>query len=458
MQKRRSFPRAAARCLVMAVSAVSMGIAVAAAFSGCSVDFFKPESYAFIKDAINATPVPNDSPDGAGTPAARSTPSRLVNASPLPPPSSQSSQPSQPSQPIPLPPPPEGAVNPSREPRIVPASDAPGSGIPLASIFEKKEVPQPAPPAPVEQQETADQLMVASTPAVDRVVASVDGDPITMREVKDFATQHGQPIETDDFSTSETAKTAVKALIGEKLLEQEVKKYDDKVDEAQVDKYITQLRLDKHMSDADFRAQLQASGMTYDELRKRARLDLEKAMMIEQEVRAKVNVPDADIKAYYDAHKEDFTIAKERLRLAQVLISLPANPTPAQVAAAQKKAEMVRARALKGDDFGDLARVYSDDDSKTNGGELGWFAPADINDAILAGVKPLKPGEVSAPIRTSHGIHVVKLEEHEVPGVVPLSEVKVQIRSQLVDQQASVQLEKWVESDLVKQHYVETMY
>ena len=59
-----------------------------------------------------------------------------------------------------------------------------------------------------------------------------------MREVKDFAAQHGQPIETDDFASSDTAKTAVKALIGEKLLEQEVKKYDDKVDDAQVDKYI----------------------------------------------------------------------------------------------------------------------------------------------------------------------------------------------------------------------------
>jgi parvulin-like peptidyl-prolyl isomerase len=137
---------------------------------------------------------------------------------------------------------------------------------------------------------------------------------------------------------------------------------------------------------------------------------------------------------------------------------MPANPTPPQVSAAQKKAAMVRARAAKGDDFGDLARVYSDDDSKTNGGELGWFAPADINDQILAAVKPLKPGEISAPVRTSHGIHIVKLEEHEVPGVVPLSEVKAPIRAQLIDQETAKQLQKWVESDLVKQHYVETMY
>jgi peptidyl-prolyl cis-trans isomerase SurA len=433
----------------MAASAVSMGIAVASAFSGCSIDFLKPESYAFIKEAIQATPAAGESPATVGTPSSRPTPQTLVA-------SSGSAQPTPAWQPAPLPPPGPGPVNPSREPRMVPASDAPG-GISLP-LFSKKEEPQPAPPAAVEAPETADEEIASRAPAVDRVVASVDGDPITMREVKDFASQHGQPIETDDFASSDSAKVAVKALIGEKLLEQEVKKFDDKVDEAQVDKYINQLRMDKHMSEADFRAQLQASGMTYDELRKRARLDLEKAIMIEQEVRAKINVPDADIKAFYDAHKEDFTISKERLRLAQVMISLPANPTPEQVSAAQKKAEIVRARAAKGADFGDLAHVYSDDDSKSNGGELGWFAPGDINDAILAGVKPLKPGEVSAPIRTSHGIHLVKLEEHEVPGVVPLSEVKTEIRAQLVDQQSSVQLEKWVESDLVKQHYVETMY
>jgi parvulin-like peptidyl-prolyl isomerase len=434
----------------MAASAVSIGLALASAFSACSVDFFKPESYAFIKEAMSATPVPGESPATVGTPSSRPTPQTLLT-------STAPAQPSPPSQPIPLPPLPPGAINPSREARTVPASDAPG-GFSLPGFASKKEEQEPAPPAPVEAPESVDEAMEARTPAVDRVVASVDGDPITMREVQDFASSHGQPIDTGDFASSDTAKTAVKALIGEKLLEQEVKKYDDKVDEAQVDKYITQLRTDKHMSDADFRSQLQASGMSYDDLRKRARLDIERAMMIEQEVRAKINVPDADVKAFYDAHQQDFTIAKERLRLAQVLIALPSNPTPAQVSAAQKKAEMIRARAAKGADFGDLARVYSDDDSKSNGGELGWFAPADVNDSILAAVKPLKPGEIAPPVRTSHGIHIVKLEEHEVPGVVPLSEVKTEIRAQLVDQQSSAQLEKWVESDLVKQHYVETMY
>ena len=61
-------------------------------------------------------------------------------------------------------------------------------------------------------------------------------------------------------------------------------------------------------------------------------------------------------------------------------------------------------------------------------------------------------------MRTSHGFHVVKLEDHEVPGAVPFNEVTTQIRAQMIDQKTNERLEKWVESDLVKQHYVETMY
>jgi hypothetical protein len=335
MQNRRLSWRGGARCgrgkagVATAVLA-SLGFVLAGALSGCSIDFMKPESMEFWKNIA----------------------------------STATEQPSAPTVPTQQ----EGAVNPTRTPKILVAEQVTPPPVDPNS-------PAGRPPEP-DNTESVDEEAEDNAPSLDRVVASVDGDPITERQVKDFASQHGQPIDTDDFAASDSAKTAVKALIGEKLLEQEVKKYDDKVDDDQVDKYIDQLRESKHMSDTEFREQLQASGMSYDELRKRVRLDLEKAMMIEQEVRAKIVIPDADIKAFYDAHKDDFTVTKERLKLAQILVALPANPTPAQVSAAQKKAAMIRARALKGDDFGDLARVYSDDDSKSNGGELGWFARA----------------------------------------------------------------------------------
>jgi peptidyl-prolyl cis-trans isomerase SurA len=401
-------PRPGARRAAAMALALSLAIALIGAGSGCSVDLLDPNAFKLFKEAV-ATSTP-----GAPAPAAAATPARAWAGR---------------------------------------SSDTAGTPVVDGHTDQTPTVPTVAPVA-MEPPMPA----MSTEPALDRVVASVDGEPITMHEVKDFAAQHGQPITTDDFASSQIAKDTVKALIGEKLLEQEVKKYDEKIDEGQVDKYIQELRQDKHLTDAQFREQLQASGMSYDELRRRARLDLEKAMMIQQEVREKIEIPDADIQAAYDSHKADFTVAKERLKLAQILIALPANASPKQIAETQKKADAVRARAAKGADFNDLARTFSDDDSKSNGGELGWFEPSDVMDQILAGVKTLKPGQISPVIHTTHGFHIVKLEDHEVPGVRPLSEVKAQIRAALIDQKSSGQLETWIESDLVKQHYVETMY
>jgi peptidyl-prolyl cis-trans isomerase SurA len=345
---------------------------------------------------------------------------------------------------------------PAAKPSVQSASTTP-SAAPTPTIKSATADPSAPAPPPAAVQAAPEPISMESGPVVGKVVASVDGEPITQHEVEDFAAQTGNAIPSGEFASSPIAKKALKAVIAQKLLEQEVKKYDDKVDEAQIDRYLTEVRRDKHMSDAQFRAQIQSSGLSYDDVRKRARMDLEKAMMIEQQVRGKIEISNADIQAFYDSHKSDFTVEKERLRLSQILIAVPPNATPAQVAAAQKKADQVRARAQKGDDFDDLARSYSDDESKANGGELGWFEPSDVMDEILAGVKNLKPGQISPVIRTKHGFHIVKLDEHETPGVRALAEVKDKIRAGLTDEQTSMKLEAWVDSDLAKQHYVEIM-
>ena len=155
---------------------------------------------------------------------------------------------------------------------------------------------------------------------------------------------------------------------------------------------------------------------------------------------------------------DEFTVKQEKFQLAQILIAVPPNASPAEVAAAKAKADEVRKKAVAGEDFGDLAKRYSDDDSKAQGGELGMFGPDDIMDEILAAIKNLQPGQISEVVRTKHGFHIVKVEEHAIPGVRPLPAVKEDIRNHLVDQQTRGQLEGWVETDLVKQHDVETMY
>jgi peptidyl-prolyl cis-trans isomerase SurA len=293
---------------------------------------------------------------------------------------------------------------------------------------------------------------------VAHIVASVDGEPITARDVEQFSAAVGHPVSTDDIADDPAAKAALKGLISQKLLEKEIDQYSSKIDEEQIDNYIEVVRRDKHMTPEQFKAALAQSGMSMEDFRKHAREELEKEMMIRQQLRQRVEISNADIQAYYDAHKADFTVASEKLKLAQILIGVPQNATPQQIAALQAKADKIRAAAAGGADFAALAKKYSDDESRNNGGELGWFGPQDILDQIYAAVKNLKTGDVSQVVRTSHGFHILKLEEHQVAGPQPLADVKDQIRNQLVNQRANAELENWVENDLTKQHDVETFY
>jgi peptidyl-prolyl cis-trans isomerase SurA len=291
---------------------------------------------------------------------------------------------------------------------------------------------------------------------LDRVVASVDGDPITVRDLEAFAAINHVTLSDPDDMNSPKTKAVLKGVISQYLLESEVKKYKDQVDERQVDEYIANFEKSNGLTDAQLRAQLQAQGHTYEEFRKHARLELQKMIMIQKEVRQKVNISPGEIKAYYDAHPQEFTVGKESFKLAQILIAVPPNASPAQIAAAHAKAEDIRKQLLAGADFGKLAREYSDDDSKSQGGELGNFSRGDMIDSIQKAIDQMKVGEISEPIRTDHGFHILKLEAHDKAGLKPLAEVSSEIQEKLVGQKAEQQFSTWVDQDLAKQHYIET--
>ena len=293
---------------------------------------------------------------------------------------------------------------------------------------------------------------------VDQIVASVDGDPITMHEVREFAESAGKTIPDGDPTSNPTFREGLKGLIAEKLLDQETRKYEDRVEESQIDKYIADVEQERGITDEQLKQSLLQNGVSWEAFRSRARTELEKAMMLNDELRQHITIPPEQIQAYYDAHHDEFTIKQEKYRLAQILVNVSPNASQGEVAAAKAKAEEARKKALAGEDFAALARRYSDDESKAQGGELGVFAPDDIMDEILAAVKNVPPGGISEVVRTKHGFHVLKVEQHEVPGLRPFPIVKEDIRSRLVDQQTRSRLENWVETDLVKQHDVETLY
>jgi parvulin-like peptidyl-prolyl isomerase len=288
------------------------------------------------------------------------------------------------------------------------------------------------------------------------VVASVDGNPITNFDIQNPG---GGPnsLSGGNSMAGIDPDSALKQLIAQQLVEQEAQKYADRVDEGEVDRFIQQVEDQNHLTDAQLRAQLQAQGTSYEAFRKNAFKQVETMEMVQREVRSKIQVPESEIEAYYKDHPEEFTVNQEKYRLAQILITVPAGAPPDKVAAAQKKAADVRKLAIKGNDFGELARQYSEDDSKTKGGELGEFNPNDLNDEIAAAIKQTKAGDIAPLVHTRYGFHIIKVEEHQAAGVQPLAAVKDQIHDKLVSEKAKDKFEQWVDQDLAKQHDIETL-
>ena len=90
------------------------------------------------------------------------------------------------------------------------------------------------------------------------------------------------------------------------------------------------------------------NGVSWDDFRKQAKMELAKAMMLNEELRQHVTIPPEEIQAYYDAHQDEFTVKQEKFQLAQILIAVAPNASPAEVAAAKAKAEEVRKKAARG--------------------------------------------------------------------------------------------------------------
>ncbi|MGH7918242.1 MAG: peptidylprolyl isomerase, partial [Candidatus Binataceae bacterium] len=223
----------------------------------------------------------------------------------------------------------------------------------------------------------------AAQQTIDRVVASVDGHPITSHDIHVFKATSGSNLNNGTnhaagapaapgFPNVNDSRAVLKALITQQMLQDEAQRFADRVNDSEMDRYISNLEQHAHITDAQLRDELRTQHVSYQEFRNNVRKQLEAMTMIDREVRQKIVIPDSQIEAYYKAHPGEFRVSQERYKLAQILIAVPQGASPDQVAAAKKKADEVHRLLAKGGDFAFLASQYSDDDSKTKGGELGY--------------------------------------------------------------------------------------
>ncbi len=154
---------------------------------------------------------------------------------------------------------------------------------------------------------------------------------------------------------------------------------------------------------------LAAQGIDYKQYRESMRKELTLNTLRQRDVISHINVTPRELDQYLA--RQQNAASNDEFNVSHILLSLPAAATPQQLEEISHKAQDLAARAAKGEDFGQLAIANSNSSTALDGGQLGWRKGGQLPQFVLDLVVKMKPGDVSAPVRTPSGFHIVKLNE-----------------------------------------------
>lgn len=156
-----------------------------------------------------------------------------------------------------------------------------------------------------------------------------------------------------------------------------------------------------------------------------------------------ISLTDDDINAYYYGNPEEFRTEK-RVKASHILVKVDAGADDASVASKKEAAQNLYALAMAdGADFADLAKQHSEGPSGKDGGQLGWFTRDQMVQPFAEKAFAMKPGEISAPVKTQFGWHIIKVDGVEEASTKSLDSVRESIRKQIVEKESrSLALDK----------------
>lgn len=280
-------------------------------------------------------------------------------------------------------------------------------------------------------------LLAADAAVVEEIIAKVNGDIITRTELERTRKQLEAELRQRGLSAPELEKEMkersndiLRERIDQLLLVQKGKELNINVD-PEVSKYLADLQLQSKIAQPEKFQEFvkQQTGQPYEDYRAEIRNGFLTQRVIRQEVGGRVSVPRADLQKYYDEHKSEF-MREDRVFLREILVSTEGKDA-AGIAAAEKKARDLVARARKGERFHELARDNSDAVTARQGGELGGFKRGELNKAIEDVVFDKERGSVTDPIRVSAGFLILRVEEKHKAGQAGFEEVENEIMEKL---------------------------
>ena len=293
---------------------------------------------------------------------------------------------------------------------------------------------------------------------IEQVLVKVNGEIVSKTDFEDrqinalrnrpeFANVSPASLELQK-AISEITPDLILAAVDELLLIQRGRELEYALGDQQFKQILEDIKKSNNITDeAQFQAELKQAGMTEADLRR----DIERRMMIEQvqraEVTSKISATEEESRAYYEAHRSEFTTPSE-IMLREILIEVPSTDRGVNVAQddeARAKAQDVRQRLLKGEPFPRLASEVSTSPSKANGGLIGPIHMDELAAQLQQILVKLKVGELAEVIRTTRGYQILKLESRTDVKSRSFEEARNDIGRRVIESKAGAALQKYLD-------------
>ena len=279
--------------------------------------------------------------------------------------------------------------------------------------------------------------MASGPVVVDRVVAVVNGEIITMSDL-----QREEALKKANGKQEE--RLLLEDMIDRKLQMTAAKRDGMDVTDKELSDAIEDIMKRNSMDSKQFESALVKEGLTLEQYKVELREQMTLSRVYNKYVRSGLAVDEAEVRAYYEKNKKNYSLPEE-IRVRQIFFKLPEQATPAQSDAVKEKALAALERAKKGEDFIHLAKELSESEDAEQGGDLGFMQRDQIIPEIEEAARTLKAGEIAGPLQCAGGFHVIRLEEIRVQ-VKPFEKVKDEIAKMLYEQKMENTYRTWLQT------------
>ena len=245
---------------------------------------------------------------------------------------------------------------------------------------------------------------------VDSIAAVVNNDVITMGELNARIQLIEQRLKQQNITLPPREilqKQALEHMIVESAQIQLAKEMGLRIDDTQLDRTIARIAESQHMTVSQFRQHIEQGGTPFEKYRETIRDDITLQRLRDREVVNKIQINDAEIDHVLGADSQ--MQMPVQLRLGHILIRIPENASPEQIAEKRDRAEKVLKALQSGSDFQQTAASYSDADEGLSGGDIGWRSTDRLPQVFVDALAGLNPGDLTRIIKSPNGFHILKV-------------------------------------------------